>query len=112
MVEYIPEIGDLVILTFDPQSGHEQKGRRPALIVSNKVFNKHLGLAFACLITNTKRDFPFHVEVKSKKLTGFIMVEQCKSIDYKTRKVKFIEKADEETIEEALAILSSIVDKA
>ena len=112
MVEYIPDIGDLVILTFDPQSGHEQKGRRPALIVSNKVFNKALGLAFACPITNTKRDFPFHVEVKSKKLTGFIMVEQCKSIDYKTRKVKFVEKVDKETLDEVLAILDSIVSKA
>jgi mRNA interferase MazF len=112
VVEYIPEIGDLVILTFDPQSGHEQKGRRPALIVSNKVFNEALGLAFACPITNTKRDFPFHVEVKSEKLTGFIMVEQSKSIDYKARKVKFVEKVDEETLDEVLAILSSIVDRA
>ena len=112
MVEYIPEIGDLVILTFDPQSGHEQKGRRPALIVSNKVFNEVLGLAFACPITNTKRDFPFHVKVKSEKLTGFIMVEQSKSIDYKARKVKFVEKVDEETLDEVLAILSSIVDRA
>jgi len=112
VVEYIPEIGDLVILTFDPQSGHEQKGRRPALIVSNKVFNKALGLAFASPITNTKRDFPFHIEVKSKKLTGFIMVEQCKSIDYKTRKIKFVEKVDEETLDEVLAILDSIVSKA
>jgi len=112
VVEYIPEIGDLVILTFDPQSGHEQKGRRPALIVSNKVFNKHLGLAFACPITNTKRDFPFHVKVKSEELTGFIMVEQCKSIDYKARKVKFIEKIDNETLDEVLAILGSIVDRA
>jgi len=112
VVEYIPDIGDLVILTFDPQSGHEQKGRRPALIVSNKVFNKALGLAFACPITNTKRDFPFHVEVQSENLTGFIMVEQCKSIDYKTRKVKFVEKVDKETLDEVLAILDSIVSKA
>ena len=112
MVEYIPEIGDLVILTFDPQSGHEQKGRRPAIIVSNKVFNQHLGLAFACPITNTKRDFPFHVEVKNEHLTGFIMVEQSKSIDYKTRKIKFVAKADEETLDEVLAILHSIVNKA
>ena len=112
MVEYIPEIGDLIILTFDPQSGHEQKGRRPAIIVSNKVFNEALGLAFACPITNTKRDFPFHVEVKSGNLTGFIMVEQCKSIDYKTRKIKFIKKVDEETLDEVLAILAGIVDKA
>jgi len=112
VVEYIPELGDLVILTFDPQSGHEQKGRRPAVIVSNKVFNQHLGLAFACPITNTKRDFPFHVEVKSQNLTGFIMVEQCKSIDYKTRKIKFVEKADQTIIDEILAILGSIVAKA
>jgi len=112
VVEYIPEIGDLVNLTFGPQSGHEQKGRRPALIVSNKVFNRALGLAFACPITNTKRDFPFHVKVKSEKLTGFIMVEQCKSIDYKARKVKFVEKIDEETLTEVLAILSSIIDIA
>ena len=110
MVEYIPELGDLVILTFDPQSGHEQKGRRPAMIVSNKVFNQHLKLAFACPITNTKRDFPFHVKVDSKNLTGFIMVEQCKSIDYKARKIKFVEKADKKVIDEVLAILSSITD--
>ena len=120
MVKYIPEIGDLVILTFDPQSGHERetpqergpKGRRPALIVSNKFFNEALGLAFACPITNTKRDFPFHVEVKSKNLTGSIMVEQCKSIDYKARKIKLVEKVDEETLDEVLAILDSIVNKA
>jgi mRNA interferase MazF len=111
VVEYIPELGDLVILTFDPQSGHEQKGRRPAIIVSNKVFNRHLGLAFACPITNTKRDFPFHVEVDAEKLTGFIMVEQCKSIDYKARKIKFVKKAKKEVIDEVLAILGSIVDR-
>jgi mRNA interferase MazF len=112
VVKYIPEIGDLVILTFDPQSGHEQKGRRPALIVSNKVFNKALGLAFACPITNTKRDFPFHVRVNSNNLTGYIMVEQSKSIDYKARKVKFVEKVDNKTLDEVLAILESILNKS
>ena len=108
MVKYIPEQGDIVALTFDPQSGHEQKGRRPAIIISNKVFNQHLGLAFACPITNTKRDFPFHIQVDSKQLTGFIMVEQMKSIDYKSRKVKFIEKAKQETVDEILRIMESI----
>ena len=110
MVKYIPEAGDIVALTFDPQSGHEQKGRRPALIVSNKTFNKHLGLAFACPITNSKRDFPFHLKVDSKHLTGYIMTEQLKSIDYKARKIKFIEKATKETLEEVLAIIGSIVE--
>ena len=109
MVKYIPEQGDIVALTFDPQSGHEQKGRRPAIIISNKVFNQHLGLAFACPITNTKRDFPFHIEVDSEQLTGFIMVEQMKSIDYKSRKIKFIEKAKQETVDEVLSIVESIM---
>jgi len=109
VVKYVPEQGDIVALNFDPQSGHEQKGRRPAIIISNKVFNKHLGLAFACPITNTKRDFPFHVKVESENITGYIMSEQMKSIDYKSRKIKFIEKADEKTINHILGIVDSII---
>ena len=109
MVKYIPDFGDIVILTFDPQSGHEQKGRRPALIVSNYIFNKSLGLAFACPITNTQRNSPFHIQVKSKNITGFIMTEQLKSIDYNARKVKFVEKADKETINEVLSIIEAII---
>ena len=108
MVKYIPEQGDIVALTFDPQSGHEQKGRRPAVIISNKVFNKHLWLAYACPVTNSKRDFPFHVKVDSEQITGYIMVEQMKSIDYKSRKIKFIEKANQDTINEILSIVESI----
>jgi mRNA interferase MazF len=109
MVKYIPEQGDIVVLSFDPQSGHEQKGRRPAMIVSNKTFNKHLGLAFACPITNTKRDFPFHIEVRSENITGFIMAEQMKSIDYHSRNIKFIEKANQKTINQILGIIDSII---
>jgi len=109
MVKYIPQQGDIVALDFDPQSGHEQKGRRPAIIISNKIFNKHLGLAFACPITNTNRNSPFHEEVKSENITGFIMTEQMKSIDYNSRKVKFIEKANQKTIDKILGIIDSII---
>jgi len=109
MVKYIPEQGDIVALSFDPQSGHEQKGRRPAIIVSNQTFNHHVGLAFACPITNTRRDYPFHVAVESDNITGYIMTEQMKSIDYKARKVKFIEKADHNILSQVLGIIDSIV---
>lgn len=110
MVEnYIPKKGDLVILTFDPQAGHEQKGRRPALIISNEAFNKTLGLAIACPITNTNRNFPFHVKLESENLTGFIMTEQIKSIDFNARKVKFVEKVDEETLNQVLGITKSVI---
>jgi len=109
VVKYIPEQGDIVTLNFDPQSGHEQKGRRPAIIISNKTFNQHLGLAFACPITNTKRDFPFHIEVNSQNITGYIMGEQMKSIDYNARNIKFIEKADQKTVSQILGIIDSII---
>jgi len=107
--EYIPQKGDLVILTFDPSAGHEQQCRRPALIISNEVFNKHVGLAIACPITNTDRNFPFHVKVDSDNLTGFIMTEQIKSIDYKVRKVKFVEKVSDEVMGKVLGIVESVV---
>ena len=107
---YIPKKGDFVVLTFDPQTGHEQKGRRPAIIVSNTLFNQHTGLAIVCPITNTDRSFPFHVKVpKSSSLSGFIMVEQVKSVDYKQRKIKFIEKASVETLNEVLGILDACI---
>jgi len=107
--EYIPKKGDLVILTFDPSAGHEQQGRRPALIISNEVFNKHVGLAIACPITNTDRNFPFHVKVESDNLTGFIMTEQVKSIDYNVRKVKFVERVNDDVLEKVLGMLESVV---
>ena len=110
MANYIPLKGDFVTLTFDPQSGHEQKGRRPALVVSNDLFNRHTGLAIVCPITNTIRDFPFHVQLPyNTKLTGVVMVEQVKSIDYKSRKVKKIAKADKALLDEVLSLLDACI---
>jgi mRNA interferase MazF len=110
MVEkYIPQKGDLVILTFDPQAGHEQQGRRPALIISNDLFNERVGLAIACPITNTDRNFPFHVAVNSEHLSGFIMSEQVKSIDYNARKVKYIAKVDDDILNHVLGLVESII---
>lgn len=107
--DYIPKKGDLVILTFDPQAGHEQQGRRPALVISNDVFNQRVGLAIACPITNTDRNFPFHIAVQSENLSGFVMSEQVKSIDYKARNVKFVAKVDEEVLNQVLGLVESII---
>ena len=102
--------GDLVFATFDPQSGHEQKGRRPAIIVSNKLFNKATGLSIACPITNTNRKTPFHVPIpEDSSITGYIMVEQVKSIDYKSRKLKLVEKASISVLNEVLSILDACI---
>lgn len=113
MPRYVPEKGDYVALAFDPQAGHEQKVRRPALVVSNKVFNKATGLAIVCPITTTNRGIPFHVPVsevsEESSLTGFIMAEQVQSIDYRSRHMKRIEKASGEILAEVLAILDACI---
>jgi len=78
------------------------------LVVSNTLFNRHTGLAMVCPITNTFRNIPFHVEVPEKSsLTGYIMAEQIKSVDYNSRRVKFVEKAPDFVLNEVLSILDA-----
>jgi mRNA interferase MazF len=110
MAKYIPDKGDFITLSFDPQSGHEQKGRRPAIVVSNFLFNQATGLAIVCPITNTDRKIPFHLSVPAtSSLTGFIMVEQVKSIDFNARKAKFVGKSPRELIDDVLAVIEVCV---
>jgi mRNA interferase MazF len=107
---YIPRKGDYVAATFDPQSGHEQKGRRPALVISNDLFNRHTGLAMVCPITNTRRDYPFHVAITdSDSVTGVVMVDQVKSIDFQARKVKKIGRASPALLDEVLSLLDACI---
>jgi mRNA interferase MazF len=110
MPRYVPLKGDLIALSFDPQAGHEQKGRRPALVISNYLFNKHTGLAIVCTITNTDRRIPFHLSLPAaSSLTGFVMVDQVKSIDYGSRRARFIEKAPNRLVEDVLAVLDACI---
>jgi len=107
---YIPKKGDFIALSFDPQSGHEQKGRRPALVVSNTLFNQKTGMAIVCPVTNTDRGIPFHVKIENAAtITGFVMVDQVKSIDFIARDAKFIEKSPRDLTEDVLAILDACV---
>jgi len=102
----VPRKGDLITLSFDPQSGHEQQGRRPALVVSNDPFNRHTGLCTACQVTNTSGDYPFYVVMpQGQDVTGFVMVEQVKSIDYRSCRAKSIGKAPLPVLDEVLSIL-------
>ncbi len=107
---YIPEQGDIVYLDFDPQAGREQKGRRPVLIVSKSPFNKKAGLVFVSPITNTQRPYPTHVALPSgRKVKGFVMAEQMKSLDYVNRKIDFVEKVDLDLLDDVLAIIDAII---
>ena len=110
MTAYVPRRGDFIAVTFDPQSGHEQRGRRPALVVSNDLFNRHPGLCIACPITTTRRDYPFHVAIpQGQDVTGFVMVEQVRSLDFRARGVKRIGLAPEQVLQEALALLDACI---
>lgn len=110
MPPYIPRQGDFVTLSFDPQAGHEQKGRRPALVVSKDLFNQHTRLAIVCPITNTDRGFPFHLAVpRESSLTGFVMVEQVKSVDYQGRAVRFVERAPADFVEDVVDLIETCV---
>ena len=99
--------GDIAWLDLDPQSGHEQKGRRPVIVVSNSDFHLITGskLAMVCPITNTGRANLLHVELdKYTHTTGFIMCEQAKVLDITTRNYKFIEEAP-------LAVLAKVLNR-
>jgi mRNA interferase MazF len=110
MATYTPARGDLIALTFDPQSGHEQKGRRPALVISNDLFNQRTGLAIVCPITNTRRDIPLHVALPAvSPVTGFVMVEQVKAIDFMARRARFIERVAMPVLNEVLSILDACI---
>ena len=110
MKKVIPEKGDFISVTFDPQSGHERKGRRPALVVSSYLFNERTGLTIVCPVTNTDRNWPLHVRFPlTSALTGVIMVEQVKSIDYRSRYAKLTGKASETILNEVLAILDACI---
>ncbi len=110
MAAYVPRQGDLVTLDFDPQSGHEQRGRRPALVISKDAFNKATGMAICCPITNTDREVPFHVSVAGRtSLTGFVMCEQVKSLDFRARNMRLIERAPQELLGDVLAIIDASV---
>jgi mRNA interferase MazF len=110
MPAFTPRQGDLITLSFDPQAGHEQRGRRPAIVVSRDLFNRRTGLCLACPITNTDRRYPFHVALPPDAVvSGFVMVEQVKSIDFAARRARRIGEASPAVLQEVLSILDACI---
>ena len=110
MATYIPERGDIVWLSFNPQAGHEQAGRRPAVVLSPKLYNQKVGLAIFCPITNQVKGYPFEVALpKEAGVTGVILSDQVKSLDWQIRQVEFIEALPESVITEVLKKLGTLL---
>ena len=107
---YVPERGDIVWLTFNPQAGHEQAWRRPALVVSPAAYNKKVGLAIFCPVTSQVKGYPFEVSIsKGLKTAGAILSDQVKSLDWKIRNVEFICKIPEEITKTVLKKLNTLL---
>jgi mRNA interferase MazF len=106
----VPRRGDLVWLDFAPQAGHEQAGRRPALVISRDEYNRKVGLLLACPITSRKKGYPFEVELPGRlAVAGVILADQIRNLDWKARKAKYIDRADENVLEEVLSKFGTLI---
>ena len=109
---YCPKRGDIVWLTFDPQAGHEQAGRRPALVVSPEAYNRRVGLALMCPITSHVKGYPFEVPIPAGlKLSGAILSDQVKSLDWRARKAVLCCELPESAVKDMLQKLNTLLDK-
>lgn len=109
-MSYIPNRGDAVWLEFNPQLGHEQAGRRPALVLSPQAYNSKVGLLVCCPITTRVKGYPFEVQVPDNlAVTGAILSDQVKSLDWKARQVGFIAILPDSVVKEVLAKLNTLL---
>lgn len=107
---YIPARGDAIWLTFNPQLGHEQAGRRPALILSPESYNRKVGLAIVCPITSQRKGYPFEVSLPDDiTINGVVLADQVKNLDWQARRAEFITKLPDEVIDEVLAKISTLL---
>ena len=107
---YCPDAGDFVWLEFDPQAGHEQAGRRPALVLTPKKYNLLTGLCIVCPVTSRIRGFPFEVLLEPEHYpTGAVLSDHVKSVDWMARKAELISKTSPQVLRELRAKLKSLL---
>ena len=109
MKQYIPKRGDIVWTDFDPAAGHEQNGKRPALVLSPEPFNKKMLLALVAPITSRVRGHAFEVPLQGQKVSGVALCQQVKTIDIVERGVSFAERATDEVLSDVLAKFRAII---
>jgi mRNA interferase MazF len=111
MHAYCPRRGDVIWISFNPREGHEQAGLRPALVLSPQSYNRKVGLAILCPLTNEVKGYPFEVAVPDGlKATGVILSDQVKSMDWRARKASLLCSIPEETVRHVLNKLGTLID--
>ena len=106
---FVPDRGDAVWLQFNPQAGHEQAGRRPALVLSPAAYNRKVGLAILCPITSQVKGYPFEVLVRGERVEGVVLSDQVKCLDWRVRQAQLIERVPEAVVEEVLQKLATLL---
>ncbi|HUA15416.1 MAG TPA: type II toxin-antitoxin system PemK/MazF family toxin [Verrucomicrobiae bacterium] len=106
---YVPDAGDIAWLDFDPQAGHEQSKRRPALVLTDQSYNRASGLAVVCPLTSKRRPYPFALPVIVDKVEGAVLVDHIKSIDWAARQVAFHSKADPQLLDKVRAYIAVLL---
>ena len=107
---YVPDRGDVVWITLSPQAGHEQAGRRPALVLSPSTYNGRVGLAILCPITRQRKGYPFEVPIPEGLLAkGVILADQIKCLDWQARRARWLCTLPRETVSEVLDRLGTLL---
>jgi mRNA interferase MazF len=108
---YVPERGDVVWLQFDPQAGHEQAGKRPALVLSPSTYNGRVGLALLCPITSQRKGYPFEVALPSgTRVQGVVLADQIKSLDWRFRHAERVESVPAAVLDETVAKIRVLLE--
>jgi mRNA interferase MazF len=108
--EYVPDAGDLVWLEFSPQAGHEQAGRRPAVVLSPRIYNNKASLAVVCPITSQTKGYPFEVAIPAgTSVRGVILADQLKSLDWRQRQVQKAGKIPSATLEQVRKLIATLL---
>ena len=109
--DYIPDRGDIVWLDFNPRAGHEQAGQRPAFVISPKSYNAKVGLALFLPITSKEKGYPFEVKLPDDlPISGVILSDQIKSLDWHTRKAEYICQISKEILSELIGKIRTLID--
>jgi len=107
---YVPERGDAVWISLDPQAGHEQAGRRPALVLTPRDYNRKASLAIVCPITSQVKGYPFEVRIpEGENVSGVVLSDQAKSLDWRARQVEFAARLPESVVSEVLQRLAALL---
>lgn len=108
--QYVPKKGDIIWINFNPQLGREQMGRRPALVISPNNYNRKVGLILVCPITSKIKGYPFEVSLPDKlSISGVLLADQVKSLDYRTRNAEFICKLPREILVQVTEIITNFL---